>query len=85
MKYAILVIETGEYLYGLEGNPRYTLRSTEEFHGNNYHIMLFNSKDEALDKLLKGEKNNAWVRICNEQVSTIDNIELFEVVEMPND
>lgn len=85
-KYAILIIETGEYIYSLSGLPTFTFRSTEEVpkYGG-YSIMLFNSKESALNKLLNEKKDNAWVLICGKSVSTKDNIELFEIVEMPND
>jgi len=82
-KYAILVIETGEYIYRYKNSNTY--RSTEELcyskSGMVPEIYTFNSK-KAAELILSDIGKFAFVIIHDKKIFTAENLELFEVVEV---
>lgn len=81
-KYAILLIETGEYLYSVDGDSEANLRSTEEqgsIPNDRFKPVIFNSKEKAYRRLVY---DNQFIILNNEKIITSKNLNLFEIVEI---
>ncbi len=79
MKYAILVIETGEYLYSFSGMSNTLLRSKQESQHPGCKVAKFFFKKEAEDKL---KTVGECIVFNNETLQTNKNLYMFEIIEI---